>query len=37
MFLSADIYFLWAVDARNKKKKEEDGELWVFLKFKKLP
>jgi len=33
---SADIYFLWALDVRNKKK-EEVGELWVFLKFQKLP
>jgi len=30
----ADIYFLLALGVR---KKEEDGELWVFLKFQELP
>jgi len=34
---SADIYFLWALDVQNKKKKEEDGEVWVFLKFQISP
>jgi len=34
---SADIYFLLALDVQKKKTKEEDGELWVFLKFQKSP
>jgi len=33
---SADIYFLWALDARNKKK-EEDGRIVGVFKFKKSP
>ena len=32
VYLSADIYFLWAVDVRNKKK-EGDRELELFWKW----